>query len=861
MATKRWTVRQTTTGRIIAEWNGQRVRLIPEPPDYALEFSPSNIGSLTTGLLTAKLETPAPTPIPEPVPTPDPTPPPPDPVPQPTPALSVPLRVVGVSAGTKIGRTDGILLPRGLLKDARTASLWSGTQRVVAGLKAIARWPDASIKSLGVSTLLTGQPYELALNAAIEDLPPASTTTLPWQLHATSKQMPLGLPVSYPSPEADVDAVRATVTHRGRLTDGQHMPHRAGFILRHTAYQGWTGLRVELTIHDTQQEQVGPHPQNPLELSRLALHLPWQATSATFGTETAAVTVPASTDPASLYQRGELRFKTVPQGDSVQGTLEGFAMSYRGVAFGEQAPGWLWVDGPDGPLGIAMQEAWREFPWMLTVTKDGLTLELHPQRYSDEPQPQSPPYFTRLRTLALYGQAQTWRLLVCPGMRLAEFQAVQAAFQADAHLEAEPAWSCDSGACGETQAAGPQSVGYDRMLIEGVYERSITQKDATGGAAIPYGAIDHGARYRPGYDIWETPAGKLAAPSVYQDTHVGATNFWMQALRTGDPRWRRLGLIATRHFINRGRSWVPRLGHWFNGSRVTPPGELLAIKHDNFAQHWSRNAHTGHEHVSGLAEYALLTNDPLAFEVLRRAGDWYLSMVDALFPADGSQATWADAERDFAWPIHTVRQVYRATGDRKYHELAVKMVKSNLAWWKTKKAHTRNGQVVGQFDWEAGTGCWSPKKSDNDPVGWNGPSSWYSGACASNVILTLKDDADYGLLDRELVTEMLCQVMNAVCKFGFREDTGRWYYSESAMLNKGTVIDASHIYYPLAWAHQAVPNRPNPAIYDTSPLWEGILARFDAWAATDQAPGFSTDSGWYGYESIFPADYWRLRAP
>ena len=882
MATKRWTVRQTTKGKIIAEWNGQRVKLIPEPTGYPLEFSPSNVGTLTTGLLTAKLETPEPIPtpipipIPIPIPNPTPPPPPPDPAPQPAPPLTVPLRAVGIAAGVRIGRTDGILLPRGLVNDPRTVSLWSGTTRVPAGCYAIARWPDESLKSVGVSAILTSdQPYELGLNGSPVDQLPASSKTLPWQVHATSKGTPLGLPVSYPSPEAEADPLRCTVTHRGRLTDAQHLPHRTGFILRHTAYQGWAGVRAELTLHDTQQEQVGQHPKNPLELSRLALHLPWKATSATFGTETQPVTVALSSDPVSLYQRGELRFKTVPNGTSVQGVLEGFDLSYTGVASGTKAPGWVWLDGPDGPLGIALQDGWQQFPFALTVTRDGVTIELHPQRSTDEPQPQSPPYFTRLRTLALYGQAMTWRLLVGPGMSLAEFQGVQAAFQADAHLEASPAWMCDSAACGPTAAAGPQSVGYDRMLLEGVYERSFAQKEATGGIALPYGWQDYGDRFRPGYEVWDTPQGKLAAPMVYQDCHVGGTNPAQQYIRTGDPRWRHLARIASQRHMNNGHSWVSRIGHWFGGGTVTPPGELLAIKHDNFAQHWSRNVHTGHEHISGVAEWYLLTGDPLARETLHRRGDWYVPMVDPLFPSDGSQATWTDAERDFAWPQHVVTQVYRATGQRTYHELGVKEVLSCVKWWQTVKDHTRGYKqvgtnpdgtpkfepiVVGRFDWTLGLGCWSPKKSDNDPAGWNGPSPWYSGALAGNIIRVLEDDVDFGLLDRDLVTEMVCQCMNAVVQFGYSTTLKAFCYSEAAALTHQLPISASHIYFPLAWARRELHSRPHPEWFTTAPLWDDILTRFDTWAATDAAPGWTAEFGFYGYEMVWPADYWRLRA-
>lgn len=856
MAIKR-VIHKLTDYELSAEWTGKHLILTPTPPP----IRPMPKSVLAEALKVALSEV-APEPVPTPPPTPVPTPPPvPPSTPPPAPPLTVPLRVVGVSDGTTIGRTDAVPLPEGLLKDVRTVSLWQGGQRVPVGVKALARWPDESIKSVRVSTLLRGESYELGLNGPVQDVPAASTKTLPWQLHATSKGVPLGLPVNYPSPEAEVDAVRAMVTVRGRLTDAQHQPHRAGFVLRHISYQGWSGVRVRITIEDTQQETVGSHPTNPLELSRCILKLPWKALSATFGTETQPVTVAVGADPATLYQRGQLKFKTVPQGMSVQGVLEGFDPSYSGIASGTKMPGWVWVDGPDGPVGIALLECWQQFPKAFTVTPEGISIELHPQRYSDEPQPQSPPYFTRLRTMALYGQAKTYELLVCPGMSLAEFQAVQAAFQADAHLAASPEWLCASKALGDTVPTGPVSAGFDRNFMTSFYDRSIAQKETTGGHALPFGWNDWGSRFRPGYEVWDTPNGKLAALMVYQDCHVGGGHLaWMQYVRTGDVRLRRLGRIWTNHQIGFGFSRVSRIGHWFNGSKVTPPGELLAIKHDNFAQHWSRNAHPGHEHLSGVAEQYLLTGDPDALETLLRRGAWWQFMVDALFPLDGSQANWADAERDFAWPIFVVTQIYRATGDRKWHALAVRMVKSLIAWWQTKKAHTRNGTAVGSFDWEAGTGCLSPKKSDNDPVGWNGPSAWYQGAAVGCVLRVLEDDKPYGLLDRDLVTEMACQCTNALVKFGFREDTKQFYYSESAMLIKGTVIDPSHIYYPLAWCLRAVSTRTHPEWYDTAPLWKGILDRFKAYAASGLPYPGTTEHGLYGYEIPKPDELWELLA-
>ena len=274
---------------------------------------------------------------------------------------------------------------------------------------------------------------------------------------------------------------------------------------------------------------------------------------------------------------------------------------------------------------------------------------------------------------------------------------------------------------------------------------------------------------------WESISSEgVKIPSYYDDTHVGAENFCIQYARTLDQRWFDLCETTTQQWMDIDVSHSRRKGYWHDWTKpggpkiLMPPGEPYLSGH-SIIDHQSRNQHSGHAHVSGMPAYYLFSGNERALEMLREVGDWHVEFVRMNYsdPADDTHS--AEAERDYAWPLYVLNQVYRTTGDQKYHEAAVNEIRHLISWWQIPRDHT-NGfnadgtlKVVGRFDARQGTGYWwmSPK-SDNDPPGWNGPSSWFAAALVSNIIDTYEDDKMYGFLDPMVVKDMLLQTMNNI---------------------------------------------------------------------------------------------------
>jgi hypothetical protein len=662
--------------------------------------------------------------------------------------------------------------------------------------------------------------------------------------------------------------MRAVVRAAGWLRDDRGRPMSA-FIVRLTAYAGQDAIRVDYTLVDPREESdVEAHRTGPaFQAAGYGIRLPLalgEPAQGLFGGDRfqgyQAFGGPLG-ESQYLYQQGDFNY--------VDGALKPFTFYYEGVGKGERADGW--VDASDSRRGVAamVRYFWEQFPKELAIEQRQLIVYLHPTRATMEPDQEPPGGWSKRyrRPKSLYfhreGGAKTYQLLFrfhAGQGDPAVLQGLYDTFKDSPRLMPSPAWLCRSGVFGDLIEAGDWSAGHDASLLRDVYDRSIEQHRREGSLALPFGWRDFGDRVRPG---WTGDRNGVRIPGFYNDTHVGATTFLLQYLRTGDPRWYELGEIATRHWMDLDVSHSNRLGYWKRDGKPVGfgPGEGLMIKHD-MIDHDARNMHWGHAHISGLVEYYFLTGDQRAYEVLREVGDWWANAAPVFFKTPIAKPHVAEAERDFGWPLFVLNKAYQATGDRRYHEAAAQVMRHLIEWWQQPSDHYINGQNVGHNDWRKGTGWWHMwPRQDNSPappkgqILYNGTNPWMAGPLLSAVITFHEADRELQLVDDALTEQMLLQTMNYVVKWGWHPEKRYFMYSEAARDTDG---GWNHLLYPLAYcARRVQAGVEHPEWYDTAPQWLEIAQRAYRDAQVIK-PRSSTDLGFYGYEMIFPPDFFTI---
>jgi hypothetical protein len=806
----------------------------------------------------------------------------------------------------------GVPIPRGELASPAGARLLDYTgQEVPIQASALARWPDESVKSLlvqfigplnasrakyyvleygkdvvataaspsrvkvqetaGEVTVTTGaldlrigkRPFGFtACRRASPQAPCESLLSRPADLFAVNAFDGQEYRASLdPAPSVIVEEsgpIRAVVRASGSLRSAGGRTLIA-FIVRLRAFAGQDLVEADVTVVDPRPEAdvAARRPQLALSISSYGLELPYAlgAASWSFGGQGDGVhSGPVRPGvEAYLLQSGRLNY------DMTNGTLQPFTFAYEGAARGAKASGWVDVSDASRGLAVCLRNFWQQFPKEWSVADNILRVYFHPQK-SSRPAPDLT--YPRLAAATGYarpntfyspreGLAKTYELLISfhSGDRAAARpEALNRAFQSSPLPTAPAALYATSGVYGRIIDAGPWSAGHDDWLMRQIFEPSIQAFKDQGGLAVQYGWRDFGDRMRGGWCEVD-PAG-FKIPCFYNDTHLGAHVWFVQYLRTLDPRWRDYAWNATRFFMDIGVSHSPRRGYW---PKAYGPGEGYLIRHE-IVDHTCRNLHRGHAHLSALADLYLLTGDRRALEVMREIGDWWVSAVPDFFPTPIKGPHYAEAERDFAWPLFVLNEAYRGTGDPRYLRAGAQIVKHLLEWWQTPSDHLVAGKVVGRNDWTRGTGWWAMfPRCDNCPEGYNGTNPWMAGALLSNLIYFYEYDKDRSFADGALVKEMLLQTMNYVVKYGWNPTRKCFRYSEAQPDSCG---DDTLVYFPLAYLSRLQTTAASPARYDTAPRWIEIAkgARKD-WSEVRWRG--ATNSGFYGYEIAFMPEFFR----
>ncbi|WP_163999502.1 InlB B-repeat-containing protein [Pyxidicoccus caerfyrddinensis] len=845
----------------------------------------------------------------------------------------VPLSLAAGPTAEKVPLRTGVPLPRGALSDLSALRLETGdgSQEVPAQFDAISRWPDGSIKvalTHLVADLGEARSYRVAYgpgvvraalprNVAVAGSPSTELTvdtglvkfavsskgvlTRLWRdangngtFDAGEQLIDAGdlfMVNAYDNLEytasAATDAVvtveesgpmRAVIKAQGSLTNGSGA-RLMKYLVRYYAHQGSDKVDLEVSVIDDRLEANVENTPTSFAIAARALGMRWHylsdsAADYRFGGEGGAAYGAKVSGEHYLLQKGQFHFE--------DGNDLGHTFSYSGVGTGAKAAGWVALDSGSRHLALMVRDFWQQFPGELSVNGNTLTASLFPARAggTETAQPVlSGVSYRRAESMyfARPGGAKTWQLRLASSggtPTTSTLHALNDSYQRHRlELMASPAWYAASGVFGDLNVgtASGAAKGYDAHLMQGIYEKSIDQSD---GNATMFGWRDYGDRLRPG---WALEINDVRVPSFYNDTHVGANNFFTQFLRSGDPRWFQLADISTRHFMDLDVSHGPRAGYWATGGMPQPAGEVHAINHEN-VDHQVRNLHWGHAHVSGLSHSYLLTGDKRALDVLTEIANWWKFVSPYFFKRPFNAADrYREAERDYSWPLYVMNEYVRVTGDATYHkDVAGGLVSYLIQWFKTPLNHVGynpatgsvSNTVLGVNDAAQGTGYWTMTKMDNN-AGYNatGTNPWMAGALIANLIKFREADAQFSAagkasgVSEPVLIDMLLQGLNYVVKHGYDSNKKYFVYSEVTRDYSG---GDNHIIYALGYLDRlykqelAAGRLANPGWYDTRSTWSTIAARrYDE--LQDMVATADTQSyGFYGYEIVYPADFFTV---
>ncbi|PID59478.1 MAG: hypothetical protein CSB44_12915 [Gammaproteobacteria bacterium] len=704
---------------------------------------------------------------------------------------------------------------------------------------------------------------------------------------------------------SEVTRVRAT----GYLHDAAGEP-LTRYIVRYGFHRRSDLVEFEYTLVDDREEaNVRAHEMFldgdyllPLSVAEYGLSLPFSLDGAAyrFGGEHGAVHEGALTVRETLLQEGKMHHSqdSGKPGSNYAGLEEPpFTFSFSGVASGEKAAGWVGIADDEVSISLHVKEFWQQFPKALAAAPEGIDVVLHPRPEAPDTRYPAPAGADFERPNTFYairpGQAKTYRfLLSLSNADDADPVRDNTIFQAHAPLlHTDPGVLVSSGVFGDVAEASAASAGYDEYLLAGIVDTSFDVDK--GSYAQQYGWRDYGDRMRPG---WANVVNGTKVPSYYNDTHVGANGFVLQYIRTGDPVWWALGEIASNHWMDIDVSHSNRLGYWSDANHELAgfgPGEGLMIKHENI-DHTARNIHPGHAHISGLPYRYLLTGDLRTLEVMREVGDWWVNATDVMFPTPLQDPHYAEAERDYGWPLYVLLQVYRATGEQRYFDAAQQIVAHLVAWWKVPSEHRTVrfvpgsgdpatgihvhcfdapsepcnddytvSQSVGLNQYEHGTGWWGMyPKQGNGCSDCNGSNPWMAGPLISMLHEFIAEagliegyaEAHRALLDD--AAEMALQTTEYIVRYGWDPIEGEFMYSEDRSNHDPGGITQIVNALTESWLLLQRATRSNPEWYTTSDRWIEIATDYYRNWREVRWRG-STAFGFYGYEMVFPIDFFH----
>lgn len=337
--------------------------------------------------------------------------------------------------------------------------------------------------------------------------------------------------------------------------------------------------------------------------------------------------------------------------------------SSAGRTEGGQAAGWVNIANDHQGLTLMVRDFWQLYPKAIRLDADGtLHLDLLPDFA-----PETYAGCSELDLIKLYyylqggqyklrqGMTKQHEVLLCPhhGRPVAATAGLAQSWQDPPLAVCDPERYCDTQVFGEILPATTGRWPEYEKVCEQVYAGYIAHQQANRS----YGMLNYGDQFGERRVNW--------ANGEYDHHHA----FLMQFIRSGDPRWYRLGERAARHAIDvdtahygahAGGEWIHAMGH--TGGYFTAQYEGFGIPGGGFTP--------SHTWTEGFTDWYALSGDPTAAENAALVADYY----------DGAYLNNYDFSncRDNGWHLLFTLAAFRATGDPYYLNAARIIVERTL---------------------------------------------------------------------------------------------------------------------------------------------------------------------------------------
>jgi hypothetical protein len=348
------------------------------------------------------------------------------------------------------------------------------------------------------------------------------------------------------------------------------------------------------------------------------------------------------------------------------------------VDSGDQAAGWLRVEGENGAWTVGVRDFWQNYPKALRAAPDGaVEIGLLPGEFGPSD------YAFTLRA----GEHKTHEVFLAASLPAQTGEEISAG-AAPLFASAPPAWYVDSGALGLAALPNPADWPEYEAYVQHQLDTAPTYEDWMDWYPNLLAAVEDTAFYGM-FDYGDWPIdyeGFGVAPlNCKYDSNYG---MWMQWARGGDPRWGRLAEAADRHIadvdilhnLHTPRHWVDGIafGHSYHDEDgFTNPHRNYGGNHPDTAfgvqglllAYYFTGYEKAYEAALELAdciEYRLRNDRHLCAYLADCSGEGYgLGDSDGLYEAGARPA---------ANGLNIAVEAYRATADPRYLAVADALV-------------------------------------------------------------------------------------------------------------------------------------------------------------------------------------------
>lgn len=354
-----------------------------------------------------------------------------------------------------------------------------------------------------------------------------------------------------------------------------------------------------------------------LKVRSFACHLPWPAIAAAHCDDTLVSL--AVNDAWQLLQVDDQHYQTGDQ-------------QTRQLHTG-QVSGHLLVEGQAGILAVAVRNFWQTYPKGLTVTPEGVTIELLPAQPA-EPAPTDEDAWHRVRFwrrdgcyLLKAGMALTNELLLAFPVDQAAMAPIFAWFEQPPLARPTLAALNATGALIPFGAKSNEALArYEALVAEAIHAFAADR-----AATNAYGQVNFGD--------WYGESGWSWGNNEYDTAFYAYAEF----LRGGDPRWAVLAAEAARHLAD-----VDTCNHSTDPNQIGLQYMHMAGHAGGYLPPYFRSKMAGstalpsHTWVEGPVLHYLLTGDEFVHDSLRLTAQWLLQKrwFDAYDAANCREAGW-----------------------------------------------------------------------------------------------------------------------------------------------------------------------------------------------------------------------------